>query len=138
MLDRLYRLLEQKLEGVVLGRDQFSSEHHTNFGHPFHWVPRLVVRPACHQDVVETIRFAREYGVTVSTRGPDGPEQERFWSVVAGLGQVAIAMRLRLQLRSYKPMTRTYNLLYDDIRKFMADSEKIMDDGRWDHIESWS
>jgi len=35
-------------------------------------------------------------------------------------------------------MTRIYYLLYDDIRQFLVDSEKIMDDGRWDHIESWS
>ena len=76
-------------------------------------------------------------GETV-TCGPDGPEEELFWSVVAGLGQVAIATRLRLQLRRFKPMTRTYYVLYDDIHRFLSDSEKIMDDPRWDHIESWS
>lgn len=244
-MDRLLRPLEQKLQGIVLTPDQFGSEHHTNFGHIHHWIPRLVVRPASHQDVVETVRFAREHGLSVSTRGsahsqsqlgisrdgilldmrsmqrvldldvageavdveagvvwrdlvqylkkhrlvprvltnnlgvtiggtvamagigvasfkygsqgdnvvemdvvtgagesvtcgPDGPEQELFWSVVAGLGQVAIATRIRLRLRRYKPMTRTYYLLYDDLRQFLRDSEKIMDDGKWDHIESWS
>jgi cytokinin dehydrogenase len=244
-LDRLYRALEQKLQGVVLTPDQLTSEHQTNFGHVHYWMPRFVVRPRSHQDIVETVRFVREHGLFVSTRGaahsqsqlgisqagilldmksmdkvltldeaaetvdveagvvwrdlvhhlkkhslvprvltnnlgvtvggtvsmagigvasfkygsqgdnvlemdvvtgagetvtcgPDGPEEELFWSVVAGLGQVAIATRLRLQLRRFKLMTRTYYLLYDDIRRFLSDSEKIMDDRRWDHIESWS
>ena len=244
-MDRLYRPLEEKLEGVVLTPDQFVAEHLTNYGRIFHWKPRFIVQPASREDVVETVRFAREHGLTVSTRGsahsqsqlginrggilldmkamdrvlsldinsatvdveagvvwrdlvhhlkkqalvprvltnnlgvtvggtismagigvasfkygsqgdnvlemdvvtgagevvtcgPDGPEQDLFWSVVAGLGQVAIATRIRLQLRRYKPMTRTYYLLYDDIRSFLTDSEKIMDDPRWDHIESWA
>ncbi len=244
-MDRLYRPLEEKLDGVVLTPDQLTSEHQTNFGRIHHWMPRFVVRPNTHQDVVETVRFACEHRLFVSTRGaahsqsqlgisrggilldmksmdkvllldeqaqtvdvesgvvwrdlvhylkkhslvprvltnnlgvtvggtvamagigvasfkygsqgdnvleldvvtgagetvtcgPDGPEEELFWSVVAGLGQVAIATRLRLQLRRFKPMTRTYYLLYDDIHRFLSDSEKIMDDPRWDHIESWS
>jgi len=244
-VDRLYRPLEEKLSGVVLTPDQFTSDDQTNFGRVYHWTPRFVVRPKTHEDVVETVRFAREHGLCVSTRGaahsqsqlgisrggilldmksmdrvlgldekadtvdveagvvwrdlvhhlkkhqlvprvltnnlgvtvggtvsmagigvasfkygsqgdnvvemavvtgagesvtcgPDGPEEDLFWSVVAGLGQVAIATRLRLQLRRFKPLTRTYYLLYDNINQFMADSEKIMDDSRWDHIESWS
>jgi len=69
-----------------------------------------------------------------------GPEREPdlFWSVIAGLGQVGIITRARLRLRRVKPMTRTYYLLYDDVRKFMEDARQSMDSGRWDHLESWA
>ena len=69
-----------------------------------------------------------------------GPEREPdlFWSVIAGLGQVGIITRARLRLRRVKPMTRTYYLLYDDIRRFMEDARVSMDAGRWDHLESWA
>jgi len=71
------------------------------------------------------------------TCGP-GKNEELFWSVVAGLGQVGVITRARLKLRRWKPMTRTYYLLYDDIRTFMEDARTAMDDGRWDHLESWA
>lgn len=63
---------------------------------------------------------------------------ELFWSVIAGLGQSAIMTRARLQLRRAAPMTRTYYLLYDDLRKFMEDARTAMDCGKWDHLESWA
>lgn len=68
---------------------------------------------------------------------PDS-DPDLFWSVIAGLGQVGIITRARLQLRKFKPMTRTYYLLYDDAKKFMDDAARTMDDGRWDHLESWA
>ncbi len=71
------------------------------------------------------------------TCGPDN-NADLFWSTIAGLGQVAIITRVRLQLRRAKPMTRTYYLLYDDLRTFMEDSRTAMDSGRWDHLESWA
>ncbi len=64
-------------------------------------------------------------------------EPDLFWGVVAGLGQLGIVTRLRLQLRRMKPMSRTYYLLYDDLRRFLADAKLAMDCGRWDHLESW-
>lgn len=60
-----------------------------------------------------------------------------FWGAVAGLGQFGIITRLRLKLRKFKPMTRTYYLLYDDVRVFLEDARVAMDDGKWDHLESW-
>ena len=71
------------------------------------------------------------------TCSPESNE-DLFWSTVAGLGQVSIITRLRLRLRRFKPMTRTYYLLYDDLRKFMQDSQQAMGSGRWDHMESWA
>jgi cytokinin dehydrogenase len=61
-----------------------------------------------------------------------------FWSVIAGLGQVGIIVRARLKLRRAKSMTRTYYLLYDDVRRFLEDARQAMDAGRWDHLESWA
>jgi cytokinin dehydrogenase len=71
------------------------------------------------------------------TCAPDRNE-DLFWSVVAGLGQVGVITRARLKLRRVKPMTRTYYLLYDDARRFLEDARFAMDSGRFDHIESWA
>jgi FAD/FMN-containing dehydrogenase len=71
------------------------------------------------------------------TCSPDR-DPDLYWSVVAGLGQVGVVVRARLRLRRAKPMTRTYYLLYDDTARFFEDSRRAMDDGRWEHIESWA
>jgi len=60
-----------------------------------------------------------------------------FWAAIAGLGAFGIITRARLKLRRMKPMTRTYYLLYDDLRVFLDDARLAMDSGRWDHLESW-
>jgi cytokinin dehydrogenase len=71
------------------------------------------------------------------TCSPESNE-DLFWSVIAGLGQVGIIVRARLKLRRAKSMTRTYYLLYDDVRRFLEDARQAMDAGRWDHLESWA
>jgi cytokinin dehydrogenase len=63
--------------------------------------------------------------------------EDLFWGVIAGLGQFGVITRARLQLRRMKPMSRTYYLLYDDLRAFLGDARIAMDCGRWDHLESW-
>ena len=69
-----------------------------------------------------------------------GPERDPdlFWAVIAGLGQVGVIASARLKLRSVRPMTRTYYLLYDDVHRFMEDTKTAMDSERWDHLESWA
>lgn len=67
-----------------------------------------------------------------------GREPELFWSTLAGLGQVGVITRARLALRRAKQMTRTYYLLYDDLRRFLDDARAAMDAGIWDHLESWA
>jgi cytokinin dehydrogenase len=62
---------------------------------------------------------------------------ELFWGAIAGLGSFGIITRARLELRKVKPMTRTYYLLYDDLRVFLEDARAAMDSGRFDHLESW-
>lgn len=71
------------------------------------------------------------------TCSPDR-DPDLYWSVAAGLGQIGVIVRARLRLRRAKPMTRTYYLLYDDTARFFEDSKRAMDDGRWEHIESWA
>lgn len=61
-----------------------------------------------------------------------------FWSAIAGLGQVGIITRARLRLRRVKPMTRTYYLLYDDVRRFMGAASAAMESSVWEHLESWA
>jgi cytokinin dehydrogenase len=72
----------------------------------------------------------------VVTCSPENNE-ELFWGAIAGLGSFGIITRARLKLRPMKSMTRTYYLLYDDLRVFLDDARTAMDSGRWDHLESW-
>jgi cytokinin dehydrogenase len=243
-VDRLYQLLQNRIEGVVSTPDQFHPGLLTNFGNLHHATPRFVVAPVSARDVAATVAFAREHGLPVSVRGtahsqsrlaiseggillsmtsmrrvlstnpseptvdveggvvwrdlvralaPEGlvppvltnnlgvtvggtlaiagigvasfkygtqgdnvreldvvtgtgekvtcdrkRNQDLFWGTLAGLGQTGIITRARLDLRKTKPMTRTYYLLYDDLRGFLDDAKLAMDQGRWDHIESWA
>lgn len=243
-MDRLYGLLQGSIEGVVSTPDQFHTGQSTNFGNLHQWTPRFVVEPKSVEDVVQVVRFAREHGLHVSTRGAahsqgrialsDGGillsmgsmrgvlgvdpaglvadveagivwrglihhlkrwnlvprvltnnlsvtvggtlsmggvgvasfkygtqgdnvreldvvtgegelltcDRERnsdlFWGVLAGLGQVGVITRARLDLRRVKPMTRTYYLLYDDLRRFLEDARAAMNGDAWDHLESWA
>src|SRR5262245_2831890 len=69
MADKLVTALSQRIQGVVVGPDQIGDEDRTNFGRLFAWVPRLVVTPRHAEDLLEVVRFARENGLTVSTKG---------------------------------------------------------------------
>lgn len=235
--------LRARIDGLVMPGASVHEEFVTNFGHVHHWRPLAVVKPTSADDVVETLRWARQQGLTVSTRGAahsqselaisrggvlldmksmgrvlevdtaaatvtvepgaiwrdvvarvyrhglippvltnnlsvtvggtlsiagigissfrygaqtdnveelevatvDGARQrcsrrenaELFWGVLSGLGQLAVILTAKLRLRRPRPMTRTYYLLYDDVRRFMEDSREAMDSGRWDYIESW-
>jgi FAD/FMN-containing dehydrogenase len=242
--DPLLRALAERVRGPVTERDAVPAEYRSNFGHIVDAAPRLLLRPASVDDVIETVRFARAKGLHVATRGAAhsqshlgvsdggilldmtslgrclrvdgdamtadveggaiwrdvvratvsellvppvltnnlsvtvggtlsiagigvasfrhgtqgdqvaeldvvtgdgelvtcGPDRDPdlYWSVIAGLGQVGVIVRARLRLRRAKPMTRTYYLLYHDTPRFFADSKRAMEDGRWDHIESWA
>ena len=68
-MDRLYTLLQNRIEGVVSTPDQYHAGLLSNFGNLFHATPRLVVSPLTARDVAATVTFAREHGLTVSTRG---------------------------------------------------------------------
>jgi len=242
--DPLLRALRERVRGSVTEGPEVPAAYRSNFGHIVDASPRVLLRPANVDDVIEAVRFARAKGLHLATRGAAhsqshlgvsdggilldmtslgralrldgdalwidveggaiwrdvvratvsellvppvltnnlsvtvggtlsiagigvasfrhgtqgdqvveldvvtgegelvtcGPDVEPdiFWSVVAGLGQVGVIVRARLRLRRAKPMTRTYYLLYDDTARFFEDSKRAMDDGRWEHIESWA
>ena len=243
-MDRLYQLLQNRIQGAVATPDEFHPAQLTNFGNLFHATPRLVVSPASAKDVASTVAFARENRLSISTRG-SGHSQSRvaiseggillsmssmsrilsvdrsaktvdveggvvwrdlarhlmpaglappvltnnlgvtvggtlsiagigvasfkygtqgdnvreldvvtgagetvtcdrkrhadlFWGTIAGLGQIGIITRARLDLRAIKPMTRTYYLLYHDLASFLEDAKRAMDSGRFDAVESWA
>ncbi|MGH7151772.1 MAG: FAD-binding protein [Planctomycetota bacterium] len=242
-LDRGLSRLRSRVGGVVLAGGAVHDEYTTNFGHIHFWRPRILVKPSGSGDVLEALRFAREEGLTVSTRGAahsqselginrdgvlldmksmgrvlevdekgetvlvepgvvwrdllartmsvglappvltnnlsvtvggtlsmagigiasfrygaqtdqvedlevvtiDGTvhtcsrrrDPELFWGVLSGLGQIAIVLKARLRLRRPKGMTRTYYLLYDDLRRFLEDSKGAIGSGKWDYLESW-
>ena len=58
-----------------------------------------------------------------------------FDTVRAGLGQLAVIVRARLRLVPVPPETRTYLALYDDLRTFTRDQERLIRDGRFDYVE---
>ena len=64
-------------------------------------------------------------------------KSDLFWGVLSGLGQLAIILKAKLRLRPVKRMTRTYDLVYDDPRRFLEDARLAMDSGKWDYLESW-
>ena len=68
-MDPLYAPLQERLTGAVFTADQFGRDLLTNFGHIHHWMPRFVVEPRTAEDVVAVVRFAREHGLPLSTRG---------------------------------------------------------------------
>jgi cytokinin dehydrogenase len=54
-------------------------------------------------------------------------EPELFDMVRCGLGQIAIITRVRTRLRKCPPMVRMYTLVYDDLGRWMADAERVLD-----------
>jgi cytokinin dehydrogenase len=68
------------------------------------------------------------------------PEEndELFYHVLGGLGQLGIITRIRHRLRPCRPMVRTYYLLYDDLGRLMDDLIALMSADRVDSIESWA
>jgi FAD/FMN-containing dehydrogenase len=60
-----------------------------------------------------------------------------FDAVRAGLGQFGIIARAKLALKPARSRVRTYYLLYDDIGLLMEDAGALMQEGRYDDLESW-
>ncbi len=54
-------------------------------------------------------------------------EPELFDMVRCSLGQIAVITRVKTRLRRVEPKVRMYTLVYDDLGRFMADAEKVLD-----------
>ena len=61
-----------------------------------------------------------------------------FNAVRAGFGQFGIIVKARLRLRHAKSRFRTHFLLYDELGKLMRDARLLIEEGRFDFIESWA
>jgi cytokinin dehydrogenase len=61
-----------------------------------------------------------------------------FDAVRAGFGQFGIIVKARLRLRRACSHFRTHFLLYDDVTKLMKDARLVMEEDRFDFIESWA
>jgi cytokinin dehydrogenase len=61
-----------------------------------------------------------------------------FNAVRGGLGQFGVIVKARLRLRRAKSHFRTYFLLYDDLAKLMKDARLVIEEDRFDFIESWA
>ena len=76
-MDPLYQTLQGRIEGAVLTPDLFQPGQLTNFGNLHYATPRFIVEPKSAGDIVSVVRFAREHGLHVATRG-SGHSQSRL------------------------------------------------------------
>jgi FAD/FMN-containing dehydrogenase len=88
-MDALYGPLQRLIDGVVYTPEQLRDEQLTNFGRLHHGTPRFVVEPRGADDVAAVVRFAREHGLAVSTRGSAHSQSE----LAISRGGILLAMR---------------------------------------------
>ena len=62
-------------------------------------------------------------------------QPELFHACRAGLGQCGIIVGARVRLVPAPPLVRVYKARYLDLGTFMADQERLIDDGRFDYVE---
>ena len=60
-----------------------------------------------------------------------------FDAVRGGMGQFGVIIEARLRLRRHQPKVRTFMLLYDDLTYLLEDLRALMDEERFDYLESW-
>lgn len=67
-----------------------------------------------------------------ATKNPD-----LFDAARAGVGQFGVITEATLKLRPIRPQVRSFYLLYDDLGALLDDLRTVMDDERFDYLESW-
>jgi len=68
-LDPLYQQLRKRLGERARIPSTADRELFTNFGHLHHRTPRFILDPRSVEDVAASVRFARENGLAIATRG---------------------------------------------------------------------
>lgn len=63
--------------------------------------------------------------------------QELFNAVRAGVGQFGAITEATLKLRRHQPRFRSFYLLYDDFGALLDDLKTLMNEERFDYLESW-
>lgn len=124
-MDRLYQLLQNRIEGAVATPDELHPALRTNFGNLFHGTPRLVVSPASARDVAQTVAFAREHGLSVSTRGA-GHSQSRLAISEGGILLSMTSMRRVLATDRAAPTVDVEaGVVWRDLVRHLAPSELV-------------
>ncbi len=119
-MDRLYQLLQNRIEGGVSTPDEFHPALLTNFGNLFSATPRFVVSPASPGDVVATVAFAREHGLTVSTRGAAHSQSRLAISDGGILLSMSSMRRIRPVDRSGPTVDVEAGVLWRDLVRHLA------------------
>jgi len=60
-----------------------------------------------------------------------------FDAVRGGVGQFGVITEATLKIRRHKPGFRSFYLLYDDLTALLEDLKVVMNDARFDYLESW-
>jgi cytokinin dehydrogenase len=63
--------------------------------------------------------------------------RELFDAVRCGAGQFGIITEAVLKVRRHAPHFRSFYLLYDDLAALLGDLKTVMNDARFDYLESW-
>jgi FAD/FMN-containing dehydrogenase len=64
-------------------------------------------------------------------------DRDLFDAVRAGMGQFGVITEAKLKLRRYQPRYRSFYLLYDNLSFLLKDLETLMNEERFDYLESW-
>lgn len=63
--------------------------------------------------------------------------QDLFDAVRCGAGQFGVITEAVLTVRRHAPRFRSFYLLYDDLAALLDDLKTVMNDARFDYLESW-
>ena len=63
--------------------------------------------------------------------------RELFDAVRCGVGQFGVITQAVLKVRRHSPEFRSFYLLYDDLAAVLEDLKTVMNDARFDYLESW-
>jgi cytokinin dehydrogenase len=83
----------------------------------------------------------RELEVVTGTgeivRCSDGENRDLFDAARCGAGQFGVITEAVLKVRRHPPRFRSFYLLYDDLAALLDDLKTVMNDARFDNLESW-
>ncbi len=70
-------------------------------------------------------------------RCSDNENRDLFDAARCGVGQFGVITQAVLKLRRHRPRFRSFYLLYDNLDLLLDDLKTVMDDARFDYLESW-
>jgi cytokinin dehydrogenase len=70
-------------------------------------------------------------------RCSDGENRDLFDAARCGAGQFGVITEAVLKVRRHPPRYRSFYLLYDDLAALLDDLKTVMNDARFDNLESW-